>query len=125
MVFWSKPALGGSTIVTSKFCFKLFTNFDVSPQIKSILSILFNFLFFSASKMAYLLISIPITFLQYLLKYIPILPVPQYKSKTLSFCFKLAYSNTLLYKQIAPAVFTWKKESGEITKLNSFNFSII
>ena len=68
---------------------------------------LFNFLFSLASFIASLFNSIPITLLALSLATIPIVPVPQYKSKTVSSFFISAYSIALLYNFSACKVFTY------------------
>ena len=63
IVLSSNPLLGGSIIIESIFSLKLSITFATSLQINSILSILFNSLFFLASPTAYLFISTETTFL--------------------------------------------------------------
>ena len=84
-----------------------------SSDIKFILSILFSFLFSLASFIAFLFISIPNTLFAFSLTYIPIVPVPQYKSNILSSLLELAYSFIFSYILYVTLSLTWKNESND------------
>ncbi len=90
IVFLSNPFLGGSTNTTSGFIFSfsiiLGKTSSTSPAKNSILLILFILAFSFASSIACLTISIPYTFLKCFDANIPIVPIPQYKSKAILFC---------------------------------------
>ena len=85
IVVSSKPLLGGSTNTTfGVICFscnKFSKTFSTSPQVNSIFSILFIFAFSFASSIAY-------TFFTNFEAYIPIVPIPQYRSSKISSAFK-------------------------------------
>ena len=69
----------------------LYKALSVLPHINSMLFALFSIAFNFASSIASSLISIPSIFFAFSLTYIPIEPVPQYKSKTLSFSFTFSF----------------------------------
>jgi len=102
IVVSSKPLLGGSTNtafgVICFSCNKFSKTFSTSPQVNSIFSILFIFAFSFASSIACSTISIPYTFFTNFEAYIPIVPIPQYRSSKISSAFKFAPSIALLYK---------------------------
>jgi hypothetical protein len=84
----SQPRLGGSTNITSAltFCFstKSFNAYSTSPVKNSAFSIPFNLAFSLASIIAASTVSIPYNFLTLSDAKIPIVPIPQYKSNTVS-----------------------------------------
>ena len=80
-VLESNPALGGSTIIKSIFL-NSFNLFSTLSHMNSIFFVLFNSLFLFAFFILDPLESIPIIFFAYSDTYIPIVPVPVYKSNT-------------------------------------------
>lgn len=99
MVSLFKPERGGSIMMLVGLRFSFFVSFPASPQINSIFVILLRVAFSLAFFIASSFFSIPITFLTFLLINIPIVPVPQYKSKTISSFVGVRYSFTLLYRR--------------------------
>ena len=110
MLLLSNPFLGGSTIIISgTICFlfiKSSNTISTSPAKNSVLSILFIFAFSFASFIASSTISIPYTFFAYFAINNEMVPIPQYKSKTLSFFVIPALSTAILYNFSACIGFT-------------------
>ncbi len=71
------------------------------------------------------IISKPNTFFALLDKYIPIVPVPQYKSYIISEPLKSASFFIMSYNFFACFEFVWKKESGDILNLYFPSFSVM
>ena len=71
--------------------------FSTSPTKNSLFSKLFIFAFSFASSIACSTVSIPYNFLTFLEAKIPIVPIPQYKSYTVSLPVNPSYSTALLY----------------------------
>src|SRR5699024_3793716 len=116
----SIPFLGGSR--TSLFAFISFSiiwgnTFSAFPVINSTFFTLFNSAFLLASLIASSTTSIPYTFFALSDIHSDMVPIPQYKSYTISFLFKSEYSISLSYIAFACILFTWKKELGDILNL--------
>ena len=99
--------------------------FLASPFINFAFEILFICLFIFALFIASSFISTPNTCLQYLLRYNPIVPVPQYRSSILSPLDNLARFFICSYSFNVCFVFTWKKEVGDIINFKLFKYSSI
>ena len=102
------PDLGGSTIIVSGVPFSsknsLFRTLRISPQKKVTFFIEFSFLFSSAALTASLTHSIPITFFACSEMNIEIVPIPEYKSYTISLDLTSANFLTILYSS-----FVWSE----------------
>jgi len=85
----SEPLLGGSMITTSAFLFRAYSTrkSPASPSKNLIFFILLICALTCASSTAFGLSSMPITFPAYFAAVIPIVPIPQYASTTVSFLF--------------------------------------
>ena len=102
IVFSSNPFLGGSTIIAVGFIPFLFISLSnansTSPHINSAFSTLFIFAFSFASSIACSTISIPYTCFTFFDANIPIVPIPQYKSNSVSSLSSFAASMAVYIK---------------------------
>ena len=86
------PGLGGSKIILSDFKSRLFIISSILPAIAEKFSISFSFAFSKESFAAASFSSIPATSFALSARERPMLPVPEYRSKTFSSPFKFANS---------------------------------